>query len=60
MSTISSPLAPEAFPALPGVAGVRLATLAAGLRYRGRADLMLATFAEGTTAAGTFTRSLCS
>jgi len=52
-----SPLAPRAFPPLPPVAGVRLASAVAGVRYRGRADVMLAELAEGTVIAGTFTRS---
>lgn len=56
---MTSPLAPEAFPDLPPVAGVRLATHAAGIRYRSRADLFLAEVAPGTTVAGTFTTSLC-
>jgi glutamate N-acetyltransferase/amino-acid N-acetyltransferase len=59
MSTSISPLAPAGFPAIPAIGGVKLATLAAGLRYAGRDDLMLASMPEGTTAAGTFTRSLC-
>ena len=54
-----SPLAPHAFPALPTIGGVQLATHAAGLRYEGRPDLMLAALASGTTAAGVFTSSLC-
>lgn len=54
-----SPLAPESFPILPPIAGVGLATHAAGLRYQGRDDLFLATMAEGTTVAGVFTTSLC-
>ena len=54
-----SPLAPDRFPELPAVAGVRLSTHAAGLRYQGRPDLMLAALAPGTTVAGVFTRSLC-
>ena len=54
-----SPLAPASFPDLPAVGGVELATLAAGLRYQGRADLMLALVAEGSAIAGTFTSSLC-
>ena len=53
-----SPLAPTAFPALPAVAGVAIGAVAAGLRYQGRPDLMLAAFARGTTVAGVFTRSL--
>ena len=54
-----SPLAPEAFPRLSPVAGVRLATYAAGLRYQSRADLMLAEMVAGTQVAGVFTKSLC-
>ena len=54
-----SPLAPAAFPAMPAVAGLRLATAAAGIRYQGRDDVMLAEMPPGTTVAGTFTRSLC-
>ncbi len=52
-----SPLAPQGFPALPQVAGVELATLAANLRYRGRPDIMLARLAPGTTLAGVLTRN---
>jgi glutamate N-acetyltransferase/amino-acid N-acetyltransferase len=52
-----SPLAPTAFPALPVIDGVRFAAVAAGVRYKGRTDVMLAELAEGTTIAGTFTRS---
>ena len=54
-----SPLAPAAFPEMPVVKGLRLATGAAGIRYQGRDDLMLAELPSGTTVAGTFTRSLC-
>jgi glutamate N-acetyltransferase/amino-acid N-acetyltransferase len=53
-----SPLAPERAPALPALAGVRLAAGEAGLRYRGRTDLMLMELAPGTRMAGVFTRSL--
>ena len=58
MSAVS-PLAPASFPDMPAIAGVTFATHAAGLRYQGRPDLMLAVLPEGTTVAGTFTRSLC-
>ena len=54
-----SPLAPAAFPAVHAVAGLRLATAAAGIRYPGRDDLMLAEMPPGSTVAGVFTRSLC-
>ena len=52
-----SPLAPDAFPALPPVAGVRLAAVEAGVKYHGRDDLMLAVVGEGATVAGVLTRS---
>jgi glutamate N-acetyltransferase/amino-acid N-acetyltransferase len=52
-----SPLAPAGFPALPPIAGVRLAAFAAGIRYAGRDDLMLAELAPGSTVAGVFTQS---
>lgn len=52
-----SPLAPAAFPRLGAVAGVRLATAAAGVRYKGRTDVLLAAFDAGTTVAGVLTRS---
>src|SRR5437879_596397 len=53
-----SPLAPEHFPELPPIAGVRLAAHAAGIRYTGRNDMMVAELAPGTAIAGVFTRSL--
>jgi glutamate N-acetyltransferase/amino-acid N-acetyltransferase len=59
MSTAISPLAPQQVPDLPAIAGVRLATAAAGIRYAGRTDVLLALFDAGTTAAGVFTRSKC-
>ncbi len=57
--TAVSPLAPAAFPDLPPVGGVALGVHAAGLRYQGRSDLLLALFDPATTVAGTLTRSLC-
>ena len=53
-----SPLAPERFPDLPAIAGVRLAAGCTGMRYQGRDDLMVAELAPGSTVAGVFTRSL--
>ncbi|MBE7213051.1 MAG: bifunctional glutamate N-acetyltransferase/amino-acid acetyltransferase ArgJ [Gluconacetobacter diazotrophicus] len=53
-----SPLA-RPFPALPPLRGVRLAAGAAGIRYRGRTDLVLLDLAPGTAAAGVFTRNRC-
>ncbi len=57
--TAISPLAPKTVPDMPAIAGVRLATAAAGIRYRDRTDVMLAVFDEGTSVAGVFTRSKC-
>jgi glutamate N-acetyltransferase/amino-acid N-acetyltransferase len=52
-----SPLAPAHFPDLPVIEGVAFATAAAGVKYQGRTDVMLATLAPGSTIAGVFTRS---
>ena len=53
-----SPLAPDSFPELPAIDGIRLATGACGIRYKNRTDLLLVELAEGTQVAGVFTRSL--
>lgn len=52
-----SPLAPKSYPELPAIAGVTLATVNSGTRYKGRDDLMLAVMETGTSAAGVFTTS---
>jgi len=52
-----SPLAPPGFPALPAIDGVRFAVAEAGVRYKGRTDVMLAEIAPGASIAGVFTRS---
>jgi glutamate N-acetyltransferase/amino-acid N-acetyltransferase len=44
---------------MPAIAGVRLGTAAAGIRYKGRTDVLLAVMDKGTTAAGVFTTSKC-
>lgn len=59
MSTTVSPLAPKSVPHLPPIEGVRLATAAAGIKYKNRTDVLLALLDAGTTAAGVFTRSKC-
>ncbi len=59
MSPAVSPLAPLHVPDMPAIPGVRLATAAAGIRYAGRTDVLLALFEPGTTVAGVFTRSKC-
>src|SRR6201999_4557765 len=52
-----SPLAPKSHPALPPLAGVRLATGEAGIKYKDRTDVLMAILAPGTQAAGVFTKS---
>ena len=52
-----SPLAPKNFANLPPLAGVRLASGEAGVRYMNRTDVLLAVFAPGTQVAGVFTKS---
>src|SRR3984957_15406347 len=52
-----SPLAPKSFVRLPPLAGVRLATGAAGVRYKDRTDVLLAVLAPDTQVAGVFTTS---
>ncbi|MGI9388838.1 MAG: bifunctional glutamate N-acetyltransferase/amino-acid acetyltransferase ArgJ [Boseongicola sp.] len=42
---------------MPVIGGVRFAAVEAGVKYAGRADVMLAELAPGTVIAGTFTRS---
>jgi glutamate N-acetyltransferase/amino-acid N-acetyltransferase len=58
MASPISPLA-VALPTLPPIAGVRLAAAAAGVRYKGRTDVVMAELAAGTTVAGMFTSSKC-
>ena len=59
MSTAISPLAPKQVPDMPAIAGVRIATAQAGIRYANRTDVLLALFEPGTTTAGVFTQSKC-
>ena len=59
MSSSISPLAPTDVPDMPAIAGVKLATAAAGIRYKGRTDVLLAVMDKGTTVAGVFTQSKC-
>ena len=59
MSTKISPLAPTKVPEMPPVAGVRMATAEAGIRYKGRTDVLAVLLDKGTTVAGVFTRSKC-
>lgn len=41
------------------VAGVEVSSVATGMRYQNRDDLLLITFAEGTKCAGVFTQNKC-
>lgn len=54
-----SPLAPKSYCEPPEIAGVRFATAEAGIRYKGRTDVLLAVFDPGTVVAGVLTRSAC-
>lgn len=59
MSSTVSPLAPKNVPDMPVIAGVRLATAEAGIRYKNRTDVLLAIMDKGTAVAGVFTKSKC-
>jgi glutamate N-acetyltransferase/amino-acid N-acetyltransferase len=50
-------LAPKSFANLPPLAGVRLATGQAGIKYRDRADVLFMVLAPGTQVAGVLTKS---
>jgi len=52
-----SPLAPKILAGLPPLAGIRLATGQAGIRYKDRTDVLVAVMAPGTQVAGVFTKS---
>jgi glutamate N-acetyltransferase/amino-acid N-acetyltransferase len=58
MAGAVSPLAVP-FPDLPPLAGLRLGAAAAGIRYQGRDDVVLAALAPGSTVGGVFTRNRC-
>ncbi|PHP65608.1 bifunctional ornithine acetyltransferase/N-acetylglutamate synthase [Zhengella mangrovi] len=59
MASPVSPLAPKVRPDMPVIEGVAMATAAAGIKYKGRTDLLVMTFTPGTEVAGVFTRSKC-
>src|SRR5258706_3385499 len=52
-----SPLTPKSFANLPPLAGVRLSTGQAGIKYRDRADVLFMVLAPGTQIAGVLTKS---
>src|SRR6267142_1453313 len=53
----TSPLAPKTFANLPPLAGVRLSTGQAGIKYRDRPDVLFMVLAPGTQIAGVLTKS---
>ncbi|PZU18998.1 MAG: bifunctional ornithine acetyltransferase/N-acetylglutamate synthase [Shinella sp.] len=59
MSASVSPLAPKSYPAMPAIDGVRMATAAAGIKYKNRTDVLLMVFDRPASVAGVFTRSKC-
>ena len=59
MSAKISPFAPKTYAKLPSIAGCRLATGTAGIKYKGRTDVMVIVFDEMVTIAGALTTSKC-
>src|SRR3954470_15570214 len=59
MSHAVSPLAPKHVPDMPEIAGMRIATGAAGIKYKERNDVLLALFDKDTAVAVVLTRSKC-
>jgi glutamate N-acetyltransferase/amino-acid N-acetyltransferase len=58
MTNAVSPLAVQ-LPELPPLAGVHLNSAEAGIRYKGRTDLVMIEVPAGSTAAGVFTSNKC-
>jgi len=59
MDATVSPLAPKALASLPAVDGVRMATAAAGIKYKNRTDVLMMVFDRPAAVAGVFTTSRC-
>ncbi|MEM8840086.1 MAG: bifunctional ornithine acetyltransferase/N-acetylglutamate synthase, partial [Pseudomonadota bacterium] len=59
MDLAVSPLAPKMVPNAPALAGVGLYAAEAGIKYRGRTDVLLITFDRPARVAGVFTKSRC-
>ncbi|MBD9374955.1 bifunctional glutamate N-acetyltransferase/amino-acid acetyltransferase ArgJ [Rhizobium sp. ARZ01] len=59
MSATVSPLAPKSYAEMPPVRGVRMATAAAGIKYKGRTDVLMMVFDAPASVAGVFTTSKC-
>ena len=54
-----SPFAPSHFPDMPAIAGFKMATAEAGVRYKGRTDLWVLVGSPGTQTAGVYTQNKC-
>ncbi|MCF6320902.1 MAG: bifunctional glutamate N-acetyltransferase/amino-acid acetyltransferase ArgJ [Rhizobiaceae bacterium] len=54
-----SPLAPGSWPEMPPISGVRLGSVEAGIKYKGRKDLTVIEFENPANIAGVFTSSKC-
>jgi glutamate N-acetyltransferase/amino-acid N-acetyltransferase len=59
MSVAVSPLAPKSYLDMPALRGVRMATAAAGIKYKNRTDVLLMVFDKPASVAGVFTKSKC-
>lgn len=59
MSGSVSPLAPPSFVSMPPVKGVKMATAAAGIKYKNRTDVLMMVFEKPASVAGVFTKSKC-
>jgi glutamate N-acetyltransferase / amino-acid N-acetyltransferase len=59
MSVAVSPLAPKSYPEMPSLRGVRMATAAAGIKYKNRTDVLMMVFDKPASVAGVFTKSKC-
>lgn len=59
MSATVSPLAPKSYAEMPVIRGLRMATAAAGIKYKNRTDVLLMAFDAPASVAGVFTRSKC-
>ena len=59
MSDQISPLAPTHWPIMPAIQGVKLGSVEAGIKYKGRKDLTVISFDQTAAIAGVFTKSKC-
>lgn len=52
-----SPLAPDSFPDMPKIDGIKISAIKCGIKYQHKKDLMVASFENQTCVAGVFTKS---